>query len=221
MEKTRLSKRLQTILRMVRNSHLILDLGADHGLLSKALLEEKKGERIIASEKGNGPFKTLAFNLRSFPEIEVRQGDGLSVITSEDKADEVIIAGMGGKTILDILEKGKPLLPSFSFLVLEPQSDFHDFFPGLKDLGLVLIDEEYVVERKKYYPVCLYIYGKEKELNEAEAEFGRIALAKKDPLLKEKILKEKSALSALPESGLKKNLKRIDLLQKTLETYFF
>ena len=104
----KLSRRLQTIADQVTQGARVADIGSDHALLPVYLIQSGRCPSAIAGELNTGPFQaarkqTAEAGLKTV--IEVRQGDGLSVL-EPGEADTVTIAGMGGSLMADILEAG-------------------------------------------------------------------------------------------------------------------
>lgn len=101
------------------------DIGTDHALLPVALVQRNIVPRAIASDVREGPAQAarrqvLSAGLQS--KIDVRVGDGLSVLKDGDSAATVVIAGMGGGTIAAILSEGSSALRNVRRLVLQPNN---------------------------------------------------------------------------------------------------
>ena len=102
----KLEPRLFELCDMVRGYSCVADIGCDHGRLSCALLQSFDIKRVIAadiSETCLQKARKLAEKCGLLSRIDIRCGDGLSVLCAEE-ADAVIIAGMGGELISNILE---------------------------------------------------------------------------------------------------------------------
>lgn len=80
--------------------------------------------------------------------IEVRQGDGLSVIAKEEARGVLLIAGVGGPTIEKILSS--PLAEQFDRWVLGPQTLVPSVRAFVEHVGR-RIDEREVVDRGRRY----------------------------------------------------------------------
>ncbi|PWI56857.1 tRNA (adenine(22)-N(1))-methyltransferase [Sulfoacidibacillus thermotolerans] len=100
-----LSLRLQTVADQIGTVECFADIGSDHGLLPIALVRAGRAKRAIAVEVAKGPCAATAqavLQAKLQESIEVRLGDGLTVLQKEE-VDAVVIAGMGGQTMWDIL----------------------------------------------------------------------------------------------------------------------
>lgn len=100
-----LTARLARVAELVGDVRCVADIGSDHGLLPVALVQECAAKTGVAVELTDGPLgATQEAVLRAGLQdaISVRQGDGLQPLASFE-ADAIVLAGMGGQTIWDIL----------------------------------------------------------------------------------------------------------------------
>ena len=100
----KLSERLQIIHDMVPKS-VVADIGSDHGKLMVALVESKTITKGYAVENKEGPFERLRNNLIRYhvsDKITPLFSDGIKDITRD--VSTIVIAGMGGQTIVNILK---------------------------------------------------------------------------------------------------------------------
>ena len=101
-----LSPRLQAIAEQVPQGAHLADVGTDHGYLPVWLLRDGRINSAIAADLREGPLNRARETARRFnveEQISFRLCDGLSAIRPEE-TDTVTIAGMGGETIISILE---------------------------------------------------------------------------------------------------------------------
>ncbi|BBH21263.1 SAM-dependent methyltransferase [Paenibacillus baekrokdamisoli] len=153
----KLSKRLQTIADLVTDGSRIADIGSDHALLPVYLVQSGKSPSAVAGELPDGPFlaakkQTAEAGLKSV--IQVRQGDGLSVL-NPGEVDTVTIAGMGGSLMADILEAGwrSGKLAGVTELVLQPNVGEDLVRRWLISKGFVLQGEMILEEDGRIYEV--------------------------------------------------------------------
>lgn len=100
----------------------ILDVGTDHGYIAIALA--LRGERVAASDIAAAPLEKARQNAARYSAdglIDFHLCDGIPDAL-RGKLDCVVIAGMGGETIIGILERAPWLRESVTTLVLQPQS---------------------------------------------------------------------------------------------------
>src|SRR5690554_2583760 len=118
----KLSLRLSTIADLVQPGSRLADIGSDHALLPVFLVQQGIIESAIAGEINEGPFlaankQVQQANLQH--KISIRHGDGLSVLDNHE-VDTIVIAGMGGSTMVSILQEGIHRLSSVKRLIMQP-----------------------------------------------------------------------------------------------------
>jgi len=101
-----LSLRLRALAEMLRPGGVVADIGADHGQLICHLVGSGIAERGYACDIAEGPLAACARTVTSLGlggKIELRLTDGLHGLPLGE-IDGIIIAGMGGETIAEIIE---------------------------------------------------------------------------------------------------------------------
>lgn len=192
----KLSQRLLTIASFIKEGALVADIGADHGLLSIYLVENKHVKKVFAVENKAGPFSILEKNTKKYPEITCSLSDGISEIPSE--INTLVIAGMGGILISDILKKNKDKLQSIQNIVIDAHRDLELVRKALNDLGYEF-EKEVLVKEHVFYNV-MSVHRGTKKLSSNELEFGY--QIQKDPLFKEY---QATLLDRLQKNYLKNN----------------
>ncbi len=181
-----LSKRLLNLLDNVDYSlGDILDIGSDHGLFCFYLAKNNYPFKIYASENKEGPFNTLKSQIEKYnlqDKVTPLFGDGFDVYLPNIK--QVNISGMGGKTIIDIIDQGiKKKNIDVVLFILEPQKDQANLRRYLNQISYKCIKEYYIEEKNKIYPIMVYVKGKEEISNPLYYEFGRLPIINKDKIL--------------------------------------
>ncbi|MFC6171528.1 tRNA (adenine(22)-N(1))-methyltransferase [Loigolactobacillus jiayinensis] len=123
MNKHHLTKRLSAVAGYVPQGARLADIGSDHALVPINLVASGKIDYAVAGEVIAGPFsraETAIAEAGLAAQIQVRLADGLAAIQVADQIDTVVIAGMGGILIRDILARGWQTLKTVKRLVLEP-----------------------------------------------------------------------------------------------------
>lgn len=163
MEK--LDARLAAAADFVKEGTVVADIGTDHGYLICYLVNEGICKRGFATDINIKPLESARSLIREMDleeEIETVLTDGLSGLP-EDEIDEVIICGMGGETIIGILEAAEWVRSEKVHLVLQPMSRADMLRRWLCENGWN-IDEEKAVEVEKHLYTVIsaeYIGGKE------------------------------------------------------------
>ncbi len=132
---------------------VVADIGCDHGYVSIYLVESGIAGRAIAMDVRKGPLSGALNNIHDFglsDYIKTRLSDGLKAL-EPGEADAIIIAGMGGKLMMRILEEGDPVALGVCYGVLQPQSDLGEFRKYLRDKEYVILDEKVILDDGKYY----------------------------------------------------------------------
>jgi tRNA (adenine22-N1)-methyltransferase len=153
----KLPERLLCIAGYVPRPCIAADIGTDHALLPVYLVQQKICSRIIATDLQEGPLAaaraTVAlFNL--WKQVEIRQGDGLEVIRPGE-VSVIIIAGMGGFKISEILGRSGDVLRQTGRLILQPQAGASLVRRWLLGNGWELADEDLVLEDEHYYEIIV------------------------------------------------------------------
>lgn len=181
----RISSRLRAVASMVTEGNRVADVGCDHGYVPIYLIQNGRIPSAIAMDVNSGPLLRARehIELNGLSEyIETRLSDGLDALR-EGEADTVILAGMGGPLMERILNDGREALRTVTELVLEPQSDVAGFRRFLSENGYVIADENMILEDGKYYPIVRAVHGERYGLDEVQARFGPVLLARKNPVL--------------------------------------
>lgn len=177
----KISKRLLKIASMVPLDIPCADIGSDHGLLVKYLLDNYLVPFCYASDNKKGPFERLKKNLSTYisqNKVEVDLVDGIKNLTNKYKT--IIIAGMGGDLIKEILEKEKDKLKNIEYLLLSPHGKEKELREFLTSNQFQIIDENVVYE-DHYYEIILFKKSPEiVNYSTKQLEYGPINLIKKD-----------------------------------------
>lgn len=186
-----LSYRLNKIAQKVTQNGIIADIGTDHAYIPIFLYKNNKIKSGIACDISRGSLQKAKDNIKKYnlqDKIQTRLGNGLEKISLQDNVDTVIIAGMGGMLMIDILEKGKYILENVKELILQPQKDIDKLREYLHKNNFKIIDDEMLKDDGKYYTIIKSIKGKEDILyKKEEYVFGKFEINNKCQILKEYI----------------------------------
>lgn len=217
----KLSNRLQAVARQIPAGLRVADVGTDHGYLPVYLVVNDIAPKVIASDRGKRPLdsaRQLISLLSLENQIDVRLGDGLSVLQS-DEAEVICLAGMGGVAIKEIISAGLPLAQAAKRLVLQPQRNVPAVRRFLVANGFKIVAEDLAEDDGFYYEIIAVEPGL-MELTEQEADFGPLLLRDGHPLFKDfLILKETDLtqlLAAMADNNSKDSLQRKKQLEEEI-----
>jgi tRNA (adenine22-N1)-methyltransferase len=134
---------LEKIYAMIEPGERVADVGTDHALLPIALYARGRSHSPILSDARPGPLEKARANIaRLLPGavFDLRLGDGLAPY-ARGEADVVVIAGMGGRLIADILSADAEKSRSFGRFVLQPRNASDKLRLRLGELGFAVTDE--------------------------------------------------------------------------------
>ena len=101
-----LNQRLQACAAWITDGKTVCDVGTDHAYLAAELLRKERCRHVIASDIGEGPLQAARRTLEQAGLLQratLLLSDGLEQVDKTD-VSHVVIAGMGGETIIHILQ---------------------------------------------------------------------------------------------------------------------
>ena len=202
--KLELSPRLGAIAGLVpEGCGCLADIGTDHGYVPVSLLLEGRVRRAVAADIGAPPLehaRRTAARYGVTDRIDFRLGDGLSVLRPGE-AEVIVIAGMGGDAVVDILSAA-PWSRAGPLLLLQPMSKAEVLRAFLPEGGFAVLAERLVQDKGVLYPVLTVRGGEMPALPDARAWGG--AALEGDPLwglyLADRLLRLRRAAAGLAKA---------------------
>lgn len=193
----KLTDRLLKIASLVDEGKKIADIGTDHGYIPVFLLNNKKIDFAILADVNKGPLENARKEVRHNKlddKVDLRLGSGIEVL-NDNEVDEIIIAGMGGILIGELLEAKKSVVQNAEKLILQPMQAQAELRKYLYNNGFEVIDEVLVKEDFRIYEIIVAKYtGRKTEVkDEICYEVSSKLIEKKDELLTEFLNKKISA----------------------------
>ena len=179
-----LSTRLLACAGFVNKGDRVADIGCDHGYLSIHLLTQGIAKSCIASDVAEGPLQSAMRNARKYgvqENISFYLSDGVRNIPRD--FDTLVCAGMGGDTMIHILESAPWLQNENYRLILQCQSKRPELRKWLYDHGFAIRRETLAQDGKFYYPVMEVLYAPGENLSGAEFYITPALRASGSPLL--------------------------------------
>ncbi|MBQ6569228.1 MAG: SAM-dependent methyltransferase [Clostridia bacterium] len=181
----KLKPRLLCAASMVKKGKRIADIGTDHAYLPIWLAQNNIIEHAIASDIRKGPYLSALENIKKYGVdsiVEARLGAGLETV-SQGQADCIVICGMGGELMVEIL-RACPFVRELGMeLVLQPMTHAEILRKYLYDSGFEITLEKAVYDSRHYYTVISAEYtGLKKDMGDAFYYMGLLDTS--DPMAK-------------------------------------
>lgn len=192
-----MTKRLEIIAKHIKGGKVFADVGCDHGIISKYVLDNGLADLVIASDISSKSLQKAKNLLNIYGDkVQFLVSDGFKNFTITPT--EAVIAGMGGDEIVSILE-GATSLPNR--LILSPQKNQRKVREILIRKNYKICDD-YTIFDNKFYDIIVAEKGEDFYL-ELELVFGRdnLKLRPKD-FIKKLSLEEKKFSKIFNENGL-------------------
>lgn len=214
-----LEPRLLAVARFIQSdSHA--DIGSDHALLPKYLLQSQKIKKAIIVEKNQQPFENASTTLQGL-NAEIRLGDGLEPL-KHNEVESLSITGMGAGKIVQILKAHPERLPSK--LTLQANDTAKSIRVWARDNHLVThhsfhLKAETMVAGYWRYAILHFerTIGEDSSYQNVPLEvaltYGPHLLREKHSLLKEELEYQLPYLQKLGEHG----AKQLDLVKQALD----
>lgn len=191
-----LSKRLSSIYNLTPNG-IAIDVGADHGQLIISLVENNIVEHGYAVENKKGPYERMvkAINASKVKDkITPIFSSGIHKMPKE--VETVIIAGMGGNTIINILKDDIDKLDGVKTILIDSHGAFSFVRKEITDMGFIIDDEDILIEDDIYYEIMRFKKGAA-SYSDDDYFFGPVLLKKKSNIFKERWMKRLDEINAL------------------------
>ena len=191
-----ISKRLLCCAELVPPCGTVADVGTDHGYLGIHLLQSGKCARVIAADLREKPLASARANAAEYRVSEQMSfvlSDGLHNIKPQ-AFDTLVLAGMGGDLIANILSDAPWLDGGPYTLILQPQSAVNDLRRFLGERGWAIERERLVRDGHFLYAVMAVRPGQGRELTPGEQYVSPALRRAGDPLYPDYLARVRRAL---------------------------
>lgn len=181
-----LSPRLRVCKEFITPGQRVADIGCDHGYLGISLLKENIASFVIASDIREKPLESAIRNAERFgvkEKMAFYLSDGVRNIPRE--FDTLVCAGMGGDTMVSILEKSPWLKDGKYRMILQCQTRVHTLRRYLSDNGWRICQETLVRDGRFLYTVMQVHFEPGHPLTPAQFYFPPALLENPKPELEE------------------------------------
>lgn len=168
------------------------DIGTDHGFIPIYLAQKYENSKIYAADLRRGPLESAMRNAERYgvsERIEFFCADGLNFPNSS-QAETVIIAGMGGETIINILGKAGRSIEA-SEIIVQPQSKIEELVEYMLKRNFSILDAKLADERERIYLIIKFGFAR---TGRSFKTYEEALQNKSDPLLERwlRLQKEKA-----------------------------
>ncbi len=160
MSSVHLDGRLSLCATYVREGSRLADIGTDHGYLPIMLVETGRCPTALACDINPSPLRSAAENIRRHglcDRIATRLCDGLQGVSADD-ADDIVIAGMGGELIAEILASCDWIKDGDKRLILQPMTRYEKLTAWLYRSGFSILSQRAAYADRKHYTVICARY---------------------------------------------------------------
>lgn len=167
-------KRIRAIATLINDKDkTVADIGADHGYLTKVLIEENRAKAVIATDISKASLEKTANLAKKYgflDKIFLKVGGGLKIL-NKGEAQIVVVAGMGGNEIIKILEENTD--KTFEKFIFQPMQNTINLREYLIKHNYEIIKDFIVKDRKKFYNTIVARFSTNKQnLSKKQIEFG-------------------------------------------------
>ncbi len=166
------NKRLEAIYQLF-DCKKVIDVGSDHGYLPLTLLKNQRVNEAIIVEVNQGPLDNAIKNTKRFGLMEQTThilSDGLQAVDANLIEGGVIIAGMGGKLIEQIIKNDLAKFKQVK-LFLQPNNNEARLRKFLNESGFKIMKNILVEDDEIIYEIIVAELGIQ-TLNDEEIFFG-------------------------------------------------
>ncbi|MDR1913902.1 MAG: class I SAM-dependent methyltransferase [Clostridiales bacterium] len=206
-----LSKRLESILKIINDIRMLADIGTDHGYIPVEACERGLADYAIATDISESALKkaqTLIKGRAMGDRVRTLTCNGFDRLESFNP-DCAVVAGMGGLTIRDIIARDlskSNVIKKLYKLILAPHRDVSSLRRELFSFNLNIADEELIYEDGFFYNLLICDNKPVREYSDEEFAFGKTLLQRKDLTLYKYLIhlleKNNRILGEIPASSI-------------------
>ena len=150
-------KRLDVLLSLLPRGCRLADIGCDHAYIPISAVKQGKAVFAYASDVRKGPLSRAAKNVAEAglsDKIVLNLADGLDG-AEEYRPDTVVIAGMGGELIADIIDRAPFVKTDKITLILQPMTCPDELRKYLLSAGFEIERERLAYEDRHIYQIIV------------------------------------------------------------------
>lgn len=224
MKNLTFSKRIQKLAEAAGVCNTVADIGTDHALLPIYMLKHGLCKKAVACDINEGPLAKAALDVKEAGVdalTDLRLGNGLEKIMPGE-CDLIVIAGMGGLLIAEILENGKKVFAKPCRLVLQPNTCQSELRAYLAENGFEITEEAACEDEGHTYLFITAKYtGEERTISFTEAVLGSKFKNAEDKKIYYQCIKEKYERKLeglrLSQQDVSEEIRKAELILKETE----
>lgn len=152
-----LIQRLNRLLQLMPYCETAADIGTDHAYLARSAVKSGRAKYAIGTDLRPGPLQAASREIQReglTHQVSLRQGFGLSPL-APGEASTVVIAGMGGHTIREILAADLQVARGANCLLLQPNKAAGELRSWLLSNGFFLCHDDLVRDGRHSYQLTI------------------------------------------------------------------
>ncbi|MGN1194822.1 MAG: class I SAM-dependent methyltransferase [Acutalibacteraceae bacterium] len=177
MNTIKLDKRLSCVASLVKKCECVIDVGTDHAYLPSFAVQKGICDTALACDVKTGPLENAKETVKSFGlenKIKTVLSDGLDSVKPRKNCC-VVLAGMGGILISELLQRAKWLSDESVQIVLQPMSHAEYVRKFLYENGFEITEEKTADDGKHCYLALSAVYtGEKTDYTNAQLYYGKL-----------------------------------------------
>ena len=203
---------------------ILADIGSDHAYIPCYSVLNNVVDKAYACEVVEGPLKCSIKTIKEYgldEKVFPVLSDGLKSIP--DDVNEIVIAGMGAYTILDILKASEAKVEKCVKCIVQTNSHPELIRAYLSENKYHILNEELIEEEGKYYDIIIFEPRNGDTLSDEEIYFGPCHLKEKSAgliMYYQKVLETKNKILENLNASNSKYLplkEEIEMIKKELQ----
>lgn len=182
----KLDSRLNLCASFVRKGVKVADIGTDHAYLPVWLCKKGIAISALACDIGQEPLQNALNTIYKYNAenlVETRLCNGLAKV-NDNEAQDIIIAGMGGETIAEIIDAWQFAKNKDKHFILQPMTKSDELVKFLYKSGFEIIEQRCCKERKIYTVMLVTYTGNIQNVSKEFTYLGKLS-PKENPLDRE------------------------------------
>lgn len=170
----KLTPRMEKIANLVKYNNTAADIGTDHGYIAIYLVQNNISPFVIAGDVNLKPLESAKKNIEAaglVDKIETRLGSGLTILKPKE-ASSIIIAGMGGLLISEIIQHSLDVAMAAEMLILQPMQAQEELRRYIVEAGFRIVKDILVKEDHRIYEIICVQKGEQRVTKEIFFDIG-------------------------------------------------